>query len=342
MFLQNYWYVAAWDYEVAGKPLGRTICGEKVVLYRTPDRSVVALEDCCPHRLLPLSSGFVKGDNIVCGYHGLEFDCTGACTHMPNQETIHPKATVIAYPVIEKHRFVWVWIGDADKADESLIPAFDYLSSPEWCFDGGYYPMQCNAQLLVDNLMDLTHETYVHPSSIGQHEITETPIKTSSDEHEAVVSRWMNDIPPPPFWAHNLKSTENVDRWQIGHFSLPANVMIDVGVAPTGTGAPQGDRSKGVSAWVVDLMTPETETTCHYFWGFCRDFEIHDEGLTLRIKDGQGGIFAEDLAVLEAQQNNILERPDRSLINFNIDAGGVLARRLVDRAMKDPDHTPKA
>ena len=163
MFLRNFWYVAGWDGEIGRKPVARTICNENIVLYRRADRSVVALEDSCPHRLL-------------------EFDGAGACVHMPNQESIHPEACVRAYPVVEKDRFVWVWIGDKEKADESLIPVIPHASEEGWIFDGGLYDVKCGYELLVDNLMDLSHETYVHPSSIGQLEITESLPVTRSDD----------------------------------------------------------------------------------------------------------------------------------------------------------------
>jgi vanillate O-demethylase monooxygenase subunit len=111
--------------------------------------------------------------------------------------------------------------------------------------------------------------------------------------------------------------------------------MIDVGVAKAGSGAPEGDRSQGVTGIVVDLMTPETENSTWYFWGMARNFEVSDQGLSLRIKDAQSQVFAEDLDVLESQQRNIEARPDQKLMNFNIDSGGVRARRLIDQAMAD-------
>ena len=181
--------------------------------------------------------------------------------------------------------------------------------------------------------MDLTHETFVHPTSIGQEEITQVPIRTTEDDKSVTVTRWMHDIEPPPFWATNLKSSEPCDRWQIGTFTLPANVMIDVGVARAGTGAPEGNRAHGVTGIVVDVMTPESDTTTWYFWGMARDFEVKDQGLTCRIKDAQSAVFAEDIVVLEAQQANVLRRPDRQLRNFNIDAGGVRARRIIEREL---------
>ena len=193
MFLQNHWYAAAWDHEIKGQPFARTICGENVVLFRLPDRSLGALEDCCPHRLMPLSKGFLRRNNLVCGYHGLEFNGGGQCVHMPNQQGIHREMNVRTYPVAERHRFVWVWIGDPSLAHEDKIPDLHQCSDPAWIFDGASYHVRCNYILLVDNLMDLSHETYVHPTSIGQLEIIEAPARAESDEHSVTLTRWMHD-----------------------------------------------------------------------------------------------------------------------------------------------------
>jgi vanillate O-demethylase monooxygenase subunit len=334
MFLQNYWYAVAWDHEIKRAPFGRVVCGEPIVLYRQTSGALSAFEDCCPHRLLPLSKGFLQGDVLVCKYHGLKFNAFGDCVWMPGQEGIHKDTKIRTYPVAEKHRFVWVWIGDRALAREDKIPDLHWCSDPDWIFEGSTYHIKCNYQLLVDNLMDLSHETFVHPSSIGQHEILEAPIKVTSDESSVTVTRWMLNIDPPPFWASNLRSFEKCDRWQICNFSLPANVMIDVGVALAGSGAPQGDRSKGVTGIVVDLMTPETETSTWYHWGMARNFQADDRGLTFRIRDGQAAVFAEDLEILEAQQENLLRRSDRTLLNLKIDAGGVHARRIIERELE--------
>ncbi len=334
MFQTNCWYAAARDGEVSNRPMARTICNEQIVLFRKPDRTVVAMEDCCPHRMLPLSKGTVKGDRIICGYHGIEIDCEGRCVHMPNQETVRGGLDVRIYPVLEKYRHVWIWIGDPALADASKLPDFDYCWGEDWVYDGGVYRVECNYLLLVDNLMDLTHETFVHPTSIGQPELSASPMKARTEGESAILERWMLNIDPPPFWAANLGSNEKCDRWQICKFTLPANVMIEVGVAPVGTGAPEGDRSKGVNGVVFDVMTPETETSTWYFWGMTRSFKTQDHSLTEQIRNAQAMVFNEDVAVLEAQQRNIQARPERQLANFNIDVGGVYARRIVDKAIK--------
>ncbi|MDZ4097057.1 MAG: aromatic ring-hydroxylating dioxygenase subunit alpha, partial [Paracoccaceae bacterium] len=117
---------------------------------------------------------------------------------------------------------------------------------------------------------------------------------------------------------------------------------IEVGVAPTGTGAPQGDRSAGVEGMVLNTMTPETDTSCHYFWAFARKFQIRDQALTHRIREGVAGIFQEDERILEAQQNAIDAHPDHVFYNLNIDAGSMWARKLIDRMIAAEDALAQA
>jgi phenylpropionate dioxygenase-like ring-hydroxylating dioxygenase large terminal subunit len=330
-FPLNAWYVAAWDHEVNRNLLARTIGGKRLVLYRTQDDKPVAMEDACWHRLAPLSLGRLEGDTVTCPYHGLKFNSAGRCVHMPSQDTINPAATVRTYPLVQKHRFVWIWLGDPALADSSDIPDLHWNQDPGWTADGETLHLACNYRLVVDNLMDLTHESFVHSSSIGNDAVAEAPFDVSHGERTATVMRWMTGIEPPPFWAKQLQRSGLVDRWQIIHFEAPCTVNIDVGVAPAGTGAVEGDRSHGVSGFVLNTITPETETTCHYFWAFVRNYRLSEQRLTTEIREGVSGIFHEDELILEAQQRAIDENPGRVFYNLNIDAGAMWARRAIDR-----------
>ena len=213
---------------------------------------------------------------------------------MPAQKTINPSACVRAYPVVERHRLVWVWPGDPALADPALMPDFHWNDGREWKGEGGtFYSLKCDWRLVVDNLMDLTHETYVHSDSIGHDAILDTPFDVTHGDRTATMTRWMIDIEPPPFWAKQLGKPGRVDRWQIVTFQAPAVVVGDVGVAPAGTGAPQGDRSQGVNGAFLAAIAPETETSCHYFWNFVRTFRTDDDELTRALQrrsrqSGQG------------------------------------------------------
>ena len=334
-WVPNAWYVIGWDSEIDRTPLARMICGVPMMAYRRLDRSVVVMRDACPHRMLPLSMGLREGDSIRCKYHGLKLGPDGIAEEMPlKSDRVNTRICVETFAVAERHRFVWVWIGDKALADPDLIPDLWPCSAPGWTFDGGYYHVAADYRLMIDNLMDLTHETHVHSGSIGQPELMEAPIEARVEGDRAYVSRWMPNVDAPPFWRGALKKGGPVDRWQICEFIPPAAVMIDVGVAPAGAGATLAKHDQGVRGMVVDFMTPETETTMHYFWGMARSFDIDDAGFTARFKRQQGGVFAEDKEILEAQQQSILANPGLRLNAYNIDQGGVRARQIIDRLIR--------
>jgi len=84
-FLRNTWYMAMWSENLAaGTLLPRMLLGTPLVFWRDTQGRVAALEDRCPHRFAPLSKGKLLGDRVQCGYHGLEFDGSGACVRNPH------------------------------------------------------------------------------------------------------------------------------------------------------------------------------------------------------------------------------------------------------------------
>jgi vanillate O-demethylase monooxygenase subunit len=336
---RNAWYAAAWSHEIQPALAARTVCDTDMVLYRRSDGGVAALENACWHRLVPLSLGWLEGDQVVCGYHGLKFNAVGRCTHMPAQKTINPSACVRAFPVAERHRLVWVWPGDPALADPASVPDFHWNDGTDWVGEGGtYYDLKCDYRLIIDNLMDLTHETYVHAGSIGHDAITDTPFDVTHTDRHATVTRWMRNIDPPPFWARNLGKPGPVDRWQIIRFEAPGLVVGDVGVAPIGTGAPEGDRSAGVNGCFLAAITPASGKTCHYFWNFVRTFATDNTELTRSIQlahvNAGKGLYDQDVTILEAQQRAIDTHPRQPFYNLNIDAGALWARRLIEQLIE--------
>jgi phenylpropionate dioxygenase-like ring-hydroxylating dioxygenase large terminal subunit len=332
MYLQNAWYVAAWDREIGREPVARTLLDQPVVLYRTQDGTPVALEDRCCHRHLPLSLGTVIGDDLQCGYHGLRFDAAGACVEVPGQSLVPPGAAVRAYPVTERWGWVWIWMGEAERADPTKIPDFWYMDHPDWaCARPNVMHLDCSYRLITDNVLDVTHLAYVHASSIGNQAITEFPVKTEQDGGMVRLSRWILDRPPPPMYKAAGKFHGNVDRWQIVEHVPPCYSVNDAGCAEVGSGAPDGDRGHGIELKAVSVPTPETERTCHYFFAFPRAFALDDPAMDKVFDEDFVDVFREDVAVLEAQQRMLDLAPDAPTIDINVDAAPLAARRMLDR-----------
>ncbi len=280
MFLRNYWYVAADDHEIGRSPLGRIILGQPVVFYRLEDGTPVALEDRCAHRHLPLSMGKLVGDTLQCHYHGLRYDRSGTCVRVPGQDMIPRSARVKSYPVVERYHWLWIWMGDPALADPAKITDFHWLDDPAWGAKGQYLHVKANWQLIVDNLLDLTHLAFVHETTIGNSALVDqAAVKVARNRDNVVVTRWIIDAPAPPTFVKVGKFSGNVDRWQIIDFMPPAFLRLDVGATPTGTGAPEGRRVNGISMRNLNAITPETEIHQPLFLGSGARFrcpESHD------------------------------------------------------------------
>ncbi len=331
MFLRNFWYVAASGQEVTRTPMPRTLLSDPVVLYRKEDGTPVALEDRCVHRHLPLSMGKLVGDLLQCHYHGLRYDGSGQCVAVPGQKTIPPGARVKSYPVVERYRWLWIWMGDPALADPAKITDFHWLDDPGWGAKASYLHVKANWQLIVDNLLDLTHLAFVHQTTIGNAALVENAeVKVARTPDNVVVTRWIINAAPPPTFVKAGGFTSPVDRWQIIDFTPPAFLRLDVGATPTGTGAPQGRRVGGISMRNLNAITPETATTSHYFWGQAHDWDVRNAALTDMLLAQITTAFHEDVAVFEAQQKNMTLMPNAPQIEINADAGLIAARRILD------------
>jgi vanillate O-demethylase monooxygenase subunit len=329
MWLRNCWQVAAFSTEIiAGKLMPRRIVDEAIVFYRAKDGHVVALDDKCPHRYTPLSKGALIGDTLRCGYHGLCFNTKGKCIAIPGQDHIPSKAYVKAYPVLERYKLVWIWMGDPEKAHPELIPDVHWMDDPEWVPSEGYHRVEANYKLLNDNLLDLSHETYVHTRTIGDEAVAESPVTMRVEENAVYVDKDMKACNPPPFYQYlaKISAKDKVDRWQRTVYQPPGYIVIDVGVQPLEP-VPGSVRVEGR---VIDLITPETSTTSHYFWAFARNFRLDELAVTEFLRENVRHTFDEDKDMLEAQQRNIgADTEPQFQVAVKADAGPTRARRLL-------------
>jgi vanillate O-demethylase monooxygenase subunit len=343
MYLRNCWYVAAWAHELDTDTgmLARTILDEPVVLCRLRDGKPAAFADRCPHRSLPLSAGTITEDGIRCGYHGLEFNRAGACIRVPGQSRTPPEARVKCYPVVEKYRWIWIWMGEPDLADEALIPDYHWNDDPDWLSVGDRFHVRGGYRLLVDNLLDLSHVQFVHGSTLGTEAVVDFPLEIRREVDSVHVDRWIMDGPPPPMFVKAGNVTDDVDRWQLITWTAPSHVVIDVGCAPAGNGARDGNRAGGIEMYSNHTITPETAGSCHYFWHHARNFRLDDPDVTEFLRGAASSAFYEDVIIIDAQQKSIdTMAPDAPRIDINADSGVLQASRILDRLIAEETATP--
>ena len=331
-FLRNQWYVSARSREITREPLMRWICGEPIVFYRTQAGSIAALADRCPHRKYPLSKGQIVGDDIECGYHGLRFGPSGLCTRIPAQNAIPNGFGTRAYPIIERNNLVYVWIGEAEKADASLLHDFFENSDPAWAAECDYNHLEANWQLIVDNLLDLTHLTFVHKTTLASSGIQENPLIVTQEGDIVRARREMPNVEPAPIFRTMRKFEGNIDRFQNISYLPPNHIHIRIEACPTG----ERDDPDLVHHVVINHLTPETERTTHYFWSICRRMRIDDPAVGDLLRRLNKTAFDEDAVILRDQQKMIDTDPDGGvLVNLEADKAVSAVRRIIRRKLQE-------
>lgn len=332
MFLKNVWYVAAWDHEVS-RTLRRTkILGEYIVLYRAEDGRPIALEDACPHRKAPLSLGRLKGDIIECGYHGLQFDCTGQCLRVPGQGEIPPKLGVQSYPVAEKWGLIWIWMGDPAAANPDEIFHVEHYDDPAWGINrGAAMDFACNYLLVNDNLLDPTHVSFVHPSSFGEAGCEDTPLNITVADNGVTVWRWIHDCGVPNLYQQLVPFTGRADRLQQYEVRYPSHALIKAIFVPAGAGGPGKPMPK--DGFVMDsynFMTPVDEDNTRYYWFQTRNVLAGCEETSRWMSEGVRVAFEEDRVMLEAVHWGLTHEV-RPHVGLAIDSGPTRFRRQLAR-----------
>jgi len=340
-YLRNAWYMAAWSDDIGdGHLVSRTIMDEPIVLYRTADGSVAAIADRCAHRFAPLSMGkIVGGDRIQCPYHGLEFDGSGACVRNPHgTKNIPPRARVKGYPAVEKHKAVWVWMGDTP-ADAGKVPDFGVLDNvPEiHATKRDSITIRANYQLIIDNLLDLSHTSYLHEGILGNADTVDSEITAEQDGDDVVISRYATNSAPPgmfaQFWPNH---PPRVDKFTKMRWMAPSTLRLVTGICKMGAPPETGT---GYNA--IHMLTPENErSTLYHFtavrFGVMTTDEKLNRDLQKKIAEMRRFAFAEqDAPVIEAQQR-VIENATTPLdpMILSVDVGPVRYKRILDKMVE--------
>jgi vanillate O-demethylase monooxygenase subunit len=333
-FLRNAWYVGAWADEVGRSLLPRTILDEPVIFYRKTDGKAAAIGGICPHRFAPLALGKLVGDEVQCGYHGLQFDCTGQCSGTPIDKKVPAAAKVKSWPLVERYGLVWIWMGDAEKADASQIPDFSYLQDPGRKVLSGLTHVKANYELVVDNLADLTHTHFLHGNFLHTEAVKQTQHEVVQEGNTVYSKFWFPNGRVPPLMGKYMDNPDLVvDRWTEIRWDAPATIRLNAGATPTGQ-----PREAGIQAYGTHLLTPETQYTTHYFYAHARSFKIDDPSTDALVREWQQVAFNEqDKPMIEAQQRVLGERDLMSMrpVLLGADAGAVRIRRLLRKLIDD-------
>jgi len=350
-YLKNVWYAAAFSDEVGETPFARTCLDQDLVIFRRPDKGLAVLADRCPHRFAPLSGGKVIGNEIECPYHGLRFDGAGACSHNPHMKGGGPlkAASVASYPVMEKYGIIWFWPGDPTRADPAELPRVEFLEQPEsFSVVRGLLHVLGNYELIVDNLLDLTHASYIHPQFAAtgysaEQQLAATAVKLERYERSIVNHRVRSGLPAPgpSQMLFGFDSTTPTHSRSTMTWYPPAMLDFDAGSWIMGT--PEED---GAHIPQLHFITPETEFTSHYFFLNGRNRRRDDPEVDKALLEMFDRAFRQqDEPMIEAVQRRMGQVSDINELGpvlLPTDAAPVSARRLLARLIREEQEEPSA
>lgn len=333
-YVRNAWYVAAWTPDMPrNEPSAMSILGESVVLWWA-DGVLRAHEDRCLHRLAPLSKGRCEGASLRCMYHGLRYDADGQCVEIPGQDKIPDGARIRSYPVVDRHSWAWVWMGDPALADPALIPPAVGFDNPDYILGRGFLDYAAEASLINDNLLDFSHLTYVHAASFQATGVFADSLpKITPLERGIRVERWVTDAPGLP----QRGGSGPADVWSTYDFLIPGVLLMTGGNFPVGTaqasnfGPPDFALVEGGTTFTSQAVTPTGDGTARYFfsWGPHRDHG--DEAMRDALMEVAAMAFSEDKAMIEGQQKVINATPNPKIMPTVHDKGVTIYNRLVER-----------
>lgn len=345
-FIFDEWYVAAYAHEIDRTLRKRKILGRNLVLFRTLAGKPVALDDRCAHRSYPLSKSTLDGDTIVCRYHGLRYDAQGNCIDVPSQARCPKGIGVAQYPMVERGPLVWIWMGAPERADPARIPHQPWLESASWERSEGYFALPASYVSLHENLMDLTHLSYLHADTFGTADYASAPYEVTIEDGAGaqhtgarprfVLNRRVVPTKLPPVWAESTGIRGNTAaRIVWSEFVSPALHVVTVNFHDTAL--PAADRPQ-FAVKTAHIPTPETQTSTHYFIVHGRDFARGDSATTQFMHEQLFKAFQEDVEGLTAVEESLAEAGEEPY-EFSIasDSASVAMRRYLKRR-SDAEH----
>ena len=331
-FVYNTWYVAALASEVGREPLARRLLGVPVMLYRRLDGSAVALEDRCAHRSFPLSRGGIEGDTVSCGYHSARYGADGRCQHVPSQDPVPPGAVVRAFPLHQAGALLWIWLGDPVAADAAQVPQQPWMDDPGWAASTDRLHLRASYVRLHENLLDLTHLSFLHANTFGTPDYATAPFETRIDEAAGRFSLLRSVSPTrlPPLWALPT-GLDGVDAARVVESTFHSPALHVVAVKFYACDRPEAEQPARAIR-TAHIVTPETATSTHYFIQHARNFAQADDAMTCLMHGQLRKAFQEDVEGLEAIETLLAQYPERQAeISFHADQASLAMRRYLLR-----------
>lgn len=333
IYLRNAWYVAGWADALTDEPQARIFLDEPVALFRDGDGIARAIGGRCPHRFAALGNGRVIDGALQCPYHGLRFSGSGRCVFNPHQDGAVPDAGVPAYPLVERNALLWIWMGDPALADADRIPDFGWLTDPRWTAVRGATRAEGHYELYTDNILDLSHASFVHPALVAS--AWTTGARRFWQDGDTVHAEY---VQPDDYLSEGISAilgTQGKRQDFRGEvvWHAPSTLYFDFRAGDPGTAVDAMTLLPSIHAF-----TPETADTTHYFWATARNFALGDADFDAAMQGALEFAFEQEDMPIIRDAHRLMAGEDfwalKPLV-LSGDGGGIRARRILRRMIAE-------
>lgn len=314
--LRACWHPVAYAHTLSDKPLASKLLGKFLVIWRDSTGRPRALDDLCIHRGTALSLGEVKGDEIMCPYHGWRYNAQGACTLIPQSrfDSIPTKARVVAYRCSERYGLIWVALAEPLHP----LPEIPELENGQWkIVNTGPFVWRSDASRQLENFTDFGHFPWVHPGLLGdinRPEVPEHSVTTTGHVlHYTILRPEATNSEEFPVFAND--DTERPMRRSRYEVHLPYTIVLRLG-----WGA-----DKGMVYFFVSQPIAADRCTGYCIIGRNYDFEQPDNVL----QDFENVIFNQDKRIVESQRPEQVPFDLADELHLKFDAVAVAYRRAM-------------
>jgi phenylpropionate dioxygenase-like ring-hydroxylating dioxygenase large terminal subunit len=173
--VSEFWHPVCFSSDIGTvKPLAVKLLDEELILYRAGGR-VVAAKDICIHRGVPLSFGWIEGEEVVCAYHGFRYGADGQCTRIPAQPDAVIPRKLCLQTVLTEERYGLIWLCLSGNPRHAIPdwPELDDKGLKQMQLPAGIW--KCSSARHVENFNDLAHLSWVHVGTFGNRDLPEVP-----------------------------------------------------------------------------------------------------------------------------------------------------------------------
>ena len=315
--LAHHWYPVARIQDVSTQPQQVMLLDVKLALYKTESGAIQLVRDICPHRGVPLTKGWVAGENIVCPYHGLHYNAEGRCIKIPAQPEltkISERFSLTKFPVVEKYGLIWtsIFSRDESKANFPELETWDTAGHqsilPPFVDIGGSSGRQ------LEGFIDVAHFAWVHQGSFADRENQVVPKYSTERTEYGLHTEYVSDVSNYPHGMQDL-APEGFLWKRVFDVYPPFSAVLTVHFPEQGL------------LKILNACCPVSHNKTRLFVPLTRNFDT--TGDLQAVYDFNAQIFAEDQDMVESQKPEELPLDISMEAHFEADRSSTTYRRIL-------------